>query len=56
LVLPIAFLLGAAFGWNRARVRDGDRLDKLQYAAAHGILFTLVALLAMVLAQRFGVI
>ena len=33
-------------GWRRAVRRGGDRLDKLQYAAVHGILFVLVTLVA----------
>ena len=38
MLLPVAFVLGALFGWHRASRRGGDRLDKLQYGAAHGIL------------------
>ncbi len=56
MLLPIAFALGALFGWHRARRRGGDRLDQLQYAAAHGILFTLIALAAAIFAQRAGLI
>lgn len=56
MLLPLAFLLGAFFGWRRARVRGGDRLDCLQYAAVHGILFALLALLALIVAQRFGLV
>ncbi len=44
MILPIAFLIGAAIGWLRASKRGGNRLDKLQYAAAHGIALTLLAL------------
>ena len=42
MLLPAAFALGALLGWQRAGRRGGDRLDQLQYAAAHGILFVLV--------------
>jgi len=45
MILPIAFLLGALWGWVRATKRDGNTLDKLQYAAAHGIALALAALL-----------
>ena len=42
MLLVIAFVLGALLGWQRAARRGGDRLDRLQYAAAHGIVFVLV--------------
>ena len=48
MLLPLAFALGALFGWRRAVARGGDRLDKLQYAAVHGILFTLASLASIV--------
>ncbi|HVH03542.1 MAG TPA: hypothetical protein VM891_11455 [Amaricoccus sp.] len=56
MLLPLAFALGAVLGWRRAAVRGGDRLDKLQYAAAHGILFVLVALVATLAAARLGLV
>ena len=56
MLLPIAFVLGALFGWRRAATAGGDRLDKLQYAAVHGILFTLVTLVATIGAQRLGLL
>ena len=48
MILPFAFLLGALIGWRRAASRGGERLDKLQYAAAHGIGFALLALVGTV--------
>jgi hypothetical protein len=56
MIFPIAFALGAAIGWRRAGRLGGDRLDRLQYAAAHGIAFTLVAVVLTVLGQRLGLI
>jgi hypothetical protein len=56
MLLPAAFVLGALFGWHRAGRRGGDRLDKLQYGAVHGILFVLVTLAATILVQRLGLI
>jgi hypothetical protein len=56
MLLPLAFVLGALYGWRRAVARGGDRLDKLQYAAVHGILFTLVTLVAIIVAQRLGLV
>lgn len=54
MILPIAFLLGALLGWFRASKRGGNRLDKLQYAAAHGIAFVLLALLVTIAADWAG--
>jgi len=56
MVLAIAFVIGAAIGWQRAAHRGGDRLDRLQYSAAHGIAFTLLTLAAMILAGRLGLV
>jgi phosphate/sulfate permease len=56
MLLPLAFALGALFGWRRAVARGGDRLDKLQYAAVHGIIFALVTLIVTIGAARFGLI
>lgn len=54
VLLLIFFLIGAIFGALRAARRGGDRLDQLQYAAAHGILFVLLALTVSVLGGAFG--
>lgn len=54
MLLTIAFAAGAALGWLRARRLGGDRLDQLQYGAAHGIAVTLVVLAAWILAARLG--
>jgi hypothetical protein len=51
LIVLIAFLAGAAFGWRRAGRRGGNRLDRWHYAAAHAIAFALAALFATVLVQ-----
>lgn len=56
MLLVVAFALGMAFGWQRAARRGGDRLDRLQYGAVHGILFVLVTLIASVIAGRAGLI
>lgn len=56
MLLLLAFLLGALVGWRRAVLRGGDRLDQLQYAAAHGILFVLVTLVATIAAGRLGLV
>ncbi|MEM9048427.1 MAG: hypothetical protein AAGC92_06875 [Pseudomonadota bacterium] len=49
MILPIAFILGFALGWWRATTYGGNRLDRLQYGAAHGIAFAILALLVGVI-------
>ncbi|NNU80266.1 hypothetical protein HMH01_07415 [Halovulum dunhuangense] len=54
-MLPvIAFFLGFAFGWLRATKRGGNRLDKLQYGAAHGIGFAIAGVALGILIARMG--
>lgn len=47
----IGVLLGAALGWLRAGKAGGNRLDKLQYAAAHA---TGLGLLGLAFAMLLG--
>jgi len=54
MILPIAFLIGALIGWFRASKRNGNTLDKLQYAATHGIALLLLALLITITADWAG--
>mgnify|MGYP001822885207 CR=1 FL=1 len=56
MLLAAAFALGVAVGWRRASQRGGDRLDKVQFGIAHGILFALIALALLILAQRTGML
>ncbi len=42
LLLVALGCVGVYVGWTRAARAGGDRLDRLQYAAVHAILFTLV--------------
>ncbi len=55
MFLVAGFVLGALMGWRRASARGGDRLDHWQYALAHGIALTLVAVALTVLAGRLGI-
>lgn len=54
MLLLLAFVLGFAFGWQRAGRRGGDRLDRLQYGAVHGILLVLATLVVLVIAERLA--
>lgn len=44
MIVILLAILGAALGWRLATKRDGDRLDKLQYAAAFMLGFSIVGL------------
>jgi hypothetical protein len=52
MLLAVAFALGVLVGWRRAARRGGDRLDRLQYGAVHGIAFALAALALTVVLGR----
>jgi phosphate/sulfate permease len=54
MLILLAIALGAFLGWRRATARGGDRLDKLQYAAAHAIALGLATTIILVLAARMG--
>jgi hypothetical protein len=43
-----AFLLGALIGAFRAHKKQGNKLDMLQYGAAHGMVFFIVSLFASI--------
>lgn len=47
-----AIVIGAALGWYRATKRGGNRLDKLQYAGSHAILFAILGLFATIIYHR----
>ena len=53
LTLP-GFIIGALVGWLRASRRKGSFADKLQWAAVHGIVCFLIALLVTIIAVRSG--
>jgi len=54
-MLPIFGLFaGFGLGWWRAGKRGGNRLDQLQYGAAHAIAFSLLGLLIGVIIARIA--
>lgn len=53
MVIPAALIIGALFGWFRAHKRGLQPLDKLQYAAVHGILLTMLAILGLMILDNF---
>jgi len=47
-------IIGALYGWIKAGKFGGNRMDKAQYAAAHGLAFFLVALVITIIADLKG--
>lgn len=56
MIIVLGFVLGFALGWVRADRRQGSRNDKLQYGAAHGIAFAILALFLGIVASRIGIL
>ena len=54
MIVIAAFLIGAAIGWVRATRLDGNRADKLQYAAAYGLALSVLGVFATVMLGRMG--
>ncbi|MGB3177016.1 MAG: hypothetical protein WBH14_02015 [Albidovulum sp.] len=52
MIFFAAIVIGAFYGWNRAAKRDGNRLDKLQYAAVYAIVFAIAGLIATIIYHR----
>ena len=46
------FLIGSLVGLRRARRAQGNRLDMLQYAAVHGIIFAIIGLVIAIIVVR----
>lgn len=56
MLLTLVFIAGFALGWQRAARRGGDRLDRLQYGAAHAIPLTLLTFVAWIIAVQVGIL
>lgn len=54
MILLVAVVLGVALGWARAARAQGDLKDKLQYAAAHAIAFSIIGLFVTIFLLRQG--
>lgn len=54
MISIVAFLLGALWGAFVARRRGGSTTDIVLYAAVHGIILSLLAVLLTVLVIRIG--
>lgn len=56
MIVLSSFLIFAALGWIRASKRGGTTGDRVQYALVHGAAASLAALVAVVIAARFGLL
>jgi len=54
MLVTIAFVLGFATGWYRAKKMGGNRMDCVQYAVVHALAFTLAVLVGWVIAGWAG--
>ena len=52
MIVLAAILIGAVIGDLRARAAQGNRKDRLQYAAVHALVFAIVALFVTILLDR----
>lgn len=52
MIVIIAFILGAFYGWYRARKLHGNRADQVQFAIGFALAFTVAGLLATVILDR----
>lgn len=52
MIVILAFLAGAAWGYWLAARRNGGLLDRLQYASAFAIAFAIAGLAATVVFER----
>lgn len=54
MILLVAVVLGVALGWARATRAGGDLKDKMQYALAHALAFSIIGLFVTVFLLRQG--
>ncbi len=52
MVTIICALIGAFYGTLRAKKRDGNRLDILQYGAVYTLIFALIGLFLTIIIER----
>ncbi len=54
MIVITGLILGAVLGWRRAAKRGGNRADKLQYAAAHGMALAVLGIFLTLIIARMG--
>lgn len=53
MIVILLAIVGAALGWRIASKREGNRLDKLQYAAALMLGFSVIGLFLTLIIDTF---
>ncbi|MCQ0970014.1 hypothetical protein MLD63_06190 [Paracoccus sp. TK19116] len=54
MILIATLLIGAFVGWRKAARLQGDRLDRLQYAAVHAMIFAVIGLFVTLMIDRMA--
>lgn len=54
MILIACLVIGAILGWRRATALNGNRKDKLQYAAAYALALSVVGLFATIIIDRMA--
>lgn len=52
MIVIVLSIVGAILGWRLASRRDGNKLDKLQFAAVYFMAFAVVGLFLTVIIDR----
>lgn len=52
MIVLAGILVGAVLGALRARARQGNRLDMLQYGTAYAIIFALIGMFITIFLER----
>lgn len=52
MIVLAGLVVGAIYGWQMAKKREGTRADQAQYAAGFGIAFALLAMFLTIFIDR----
>lgn len=52
MIAIVSALIGGLFGYIRAKRRGGNRLDLLQFAAVHALIFAILGLFITIFIER----
>ena len=52
MIITAALVIGALIGWRRAAGLKGNRKDRLQYAVAHALAFSVLGLFLTIIIDR----
>lgn len=54
MILIACLVIGAVLGWRRAVALGGNRKDRMQYAAAFALAFTVIGLFLTIIIDRIA--